>query len=165
MSTQRDATRLQLEGWAFGYPALTPGVEDLIFIDGGSALELHDLAARAGTEQAYQVFRFGARIAMQPWTAEHEQALRQAFDDILANIADRISQLPDLEDAVIEYCYDRLARRQTNRHRAAEFASRVLGYEINAEAWRKRVDRWAKERGLPKIDLPAGRPKTKNMDK
>jgi hypothetical protein len=159
-------TRHQLSAWVFGFdvPNHATGGEDRVFLDGATALELHELAERAGAEQAYQLFRFAATVAVRPWTDQHEQELRQVFDTILADIEHRIRNLPDPEEQALWFSYELLRQQKTTRPRAARLASTILGRPITPEAWRKAVNKWAHENGMPKLDLPHGRPSKKNRN-
>ncbi len=163
---ERDQVRLQFSGWAFGYdvPNHTTGEQERIFLNGVTALELYDLTERAGVEQAYQLFRFAAQIAARPWTDQQEHGLRQCFDAVLADIERRIKELPDPEETALWYSYELLSRQKTTRTRVARLASHLLGRPITAEAWRKAVNKWASEKGMPPLGLPPGRPqKNRNI--
>lgn len=166
MSRQRDMTRQHLSGWAFGFdiPDHATGGEDRVFLDGVTALELHDLAERAGNEQAYQIFRFAASVVARRWTEKHEQELRQTFAAILADIEQRIKNLPDPEEQALWFSYELLRQQKTTRPRAARFASHLLGRTVTAEAWRKAVNKWADQNDMPPLDLPHGRPSKKKPE-
>ena len=64
-------------------------------------------------------------------------------------------------DRVLEMAYDLLQEGSVNREQAAKLASVALGKEIKESAWRKAVDKWAREHGKPKLDLSHGRPSKK----
>ncbi len=55
------------------------------------------------------------------------------------------------EDPVLSITYHLLRSRQITYTQAAAIASELLGQAIKPEAWRKRVDRWRNDRGLPKV--------------
>jgi len=57
------------------------------------------------------------------------------------------------EERLISFCYLLLRERHTNRPGVARFASEVLGREIKTNTWTQRVNRWARDRRLPKIEL------------
>jgi hypothetical protein len=54
---------------------------------------------------------------------------------------------------VLAISYTLLRDRAISHADAAKMASSILGREINQDTWRRRVDRWAKAHGLPKVDL------------
>ena len=166
MGRQHDMTRHQLSSWSFAFdiPNHTTGAEDRIFLDGVIALELHQLVECAGVEQAYQLFRFAATVAVRPWTDQYEQELRQTFETILVDIEHRIRNLPDPEEQALWFSYELLRQQKTTRPRAARFASQLLGRTITAEAWRKAVNKWALENEMPDLGLPPGRPVKKNRN-
>ncbi len=57
------------------------------------------------------------------------------------------------EDPVISITYHLLRARKITYAEAAAIARGLLGRDIKPEAWRKRVDRWRKDRGLPEVGL------------
>jgi transglutaminase-like putative cysteine protease len=74
---------------------------------------------------------------------------------------------PDVEEEeeyLLSYSYYMLSVKYMTRPRVAEIASTILGRPITPEAWRKAVNKWAHENGMPKLDLPHGRPSKKNRN-
>lgn len=55
-------------------------------------------------------------------------------------------------DELLSWSYHLLRERKITRTAAAAFASMRLNKHINPDTWRKRVDRWASARGLPKVE-------------
>lgn len=56
----------------------------------------------------------------------------------------------DLEDRVIDFTYQWMLHRRMTRQMAAKFASSKLGH-VSTDAWRKKVDRWARVHGYPPL--------------
>ena len=55
-------------------------------------------------------------------------------------------------DELLSCSYHLLRERKITRAAAAAFASLRLNKHIASDTWRKRVDRWASARGLPKVE-------------
>ncbi len=60
---------------------------------------------------------------------------------------------PKSEDLLIEASYEALRQGLLTRGQAAEFASELLGRRVTMDTWRKRVDRWADQKKLPKVEI------------
>ncbi len=60
---------------------------------------------------------------------------------------------PKSEDLLIEASYEALRQGLLTRGQAAEFASELLGRTVTMDTWRKRVDRWADQKKLPKVEI------------
>jgi hypothetical protein len=63
------------------------------------------------------------------------------------------------EDPILSLTYHLLRDRQINYKEAAEYASYILGRKFSEPAWKQRVIRWAKRRGLPKVGQRVRTPK------
>jgi hypothetical protein len=59
-------------------------------------------------------------------------------------------QWDTLEERVLDFTYQWMRTKAMTREMAAFFASSQLGY-ISTDAWRKKVDRWAKSNGYPAL--------------
>ncbi len=64
---------------------------------------------------------------------------------------------PKPEDLLLRLCYISLSKGSMTRAQSAAFASEHLKEAIEPETWRKRVNKFAKEQGLPALNLPRGR--------
>jgi hypothetical protein len=67
-------------------------------------------------------------------------------------------------EMALDASYEFLRTGYMNREEVAQFASRILGAEVGAEAWRKAVKKWATEQGKPELQLPRGRPSRDNRN-
>ncbi len=63
------------------------------------------------------------------------------------------------EDPYLSFSYHLLVRKEITRAEAAQFASAMLGYPIEQDSWRKRVDRWARLRKFAPIGQTKRRPR------
>jgi hypothetical protein len=70
-----------------------------------------------------------------------------------------LKEFPKQVDFLLDTSYKMLRNGYFSRSEAAEFASQMLGKPIESEAWRKRVNKFARDRGRDPLDLPKGRPK------
>ncbi len=61
-------------------------------------------------------------------------------------------------EQILEASYELLREHKISRAQAADLATDVLQKQINTEAWRKAVDKWASDHGKPPVELPRGRP-------
>ncbi len=119
----------------------------------------------AGWKAAFTLLCLGAAIQK---TADVQDAsprsetteLTSEDTDLLAEIfrylRDVALQLD--RDGILEMTYELLREGKISRGNAAVLASDFLGKKINADAWRKAVDKWAGDNHKPAIDLPRGRP-------
>jgi hypothetical protein len=71
----------------------------------------------------------------------------------------RPPRLESLEDALLDFTYEVLKDKKTNYAAAADLVSKVTQQKVTAEAWRKRIQRWADKAGRDRLEL-RGRPKT-----
>jgi hypothetical protein len=126
------------------------------YFDGIAVYELAALAKRVGDQIAFQVFRLGSRIGRPDWNDRDEEYLRSVFYQLLAYVEQ--TQL-DLRGHLLQISYSLLKNRNTTRTVVAEWASRILNRQISQDAWRRAVDKWAKERNLAPLNLPTGRPR------
>ena len=127
----------------------------------GALAALYHVARTIGPDAVYDIASIAHGIVNPERTEEEWESLRHALDELISDV----DQWTDNDEMLLKESYTALRSGRWTRARAAEIARNVLGKPITTDGWRKRVDRWAKDRGLPKIDLPAGRPKAKNMDK
>jgi len=103
-----------------------------------------------------------------------------AGDALLTTIAQIITESPspkdqadlatdltkDRDKRVLSFTYMLFQHKLINSYdQAAMIASHLLKQEYTEEAWRKRVERWAKAQGLPPVRRKRGRPPGSNLDK
>ncbi len=77
-----------------------------------------------------------------------------------------LHEFPRREDLLLDASYKILSTQQMNRVQVAAFAAQMLeraNTDEWADAWRKRVNEYAKKRGWEALDLPKGRPKKKTQ--
>jgi len=127
-----------------------------------SAWEIADAVQKMGGHQALEFARFAVTIARltptieQPMPSpEEEQRLTQAINGLMLMFT---RQWDTLEDRVIDFTYQWMRRKAMTREMAAFFASKQLGF-ITTDAWRKKVDRWAKSNGYPALGQTKRRPR------
>ncbi len=67
----------------------------------------------------------------------------------------------ELTERVLSFTYKEIQKQQMSYTRAAEMASSLLETPFTADAWRKRVTRWANTKGHAPPAAKQGRPRTK----
>ncbi len=107
-----------------------------------------------GIDQALQM----AILSVQAITGSISEDQQARLLQLLAMIEWRAEQSTDKSDYALRTSYYMLRRHDWNRTRAAHFASLLLRKDVEPETWRKAVNKWAEVHGLPKPDLPRGRP-------
>jgi hypothetical protein len=146
-----------------------------------------DAVQRLGLRQAIELINFGGWVTTNLGTLQTDPEGTEAtrLRDIAANdvmtslvlvvpdarlevtdpsrVLFHYTEWPSPDDRLLSFCYYLLRDKQINRIQAAEFASWVREKEgrgpVLTEAWRKRVDRWAGQHGLPQIGKPRPRHK------
>ncbi len=123
---------------------------------------LHEHGQR-GLEDIFQLLVLGGTLAIQ--LRQSTEELKTAPDRLTKDEKDRMGSLlyrlrdviqakfKNDEDAVIEATYVGLRNNACTRAEAALFASAMLGRNFSSDAWRKKVDRWVAQQGLPKVDI------------
>jgi hypothetical protein len=87
--------------------------------------------------------------------------IKQLFAEFWADLPSLIQMPPGTNtevQQVLALTYNLLRGHMLNHAEAAQLASSILGREIKPDTWRKRVDRWAKTHGLPKVELKRTKP-------
>jgi len=116
--------------------------------------DLFNIAQQWGSDRAYEVLRLGAVLAKGQLSEHDEHELRNALSYMLTQGAEPFfSDKKNLEEFAIATAYILLRQNKITRDLAAFQAQSLLGREISTDTWRKRVDRWAERRGLPRVEL------------
>ena len=113
-----------------------------------------------GIDHALQMAIFSAEVA----TGELTEQAKAKLQKVLESIKWRAELSKDKRDQALLVSYNQLQSGDWTRPRAAQFAQWLLGKTIEPEAWRKAVNKWAKEQGKPELKLPHGRPTKKNRN-
>ncbi len=87
---------------------------------------------------------------LQPLTDEDRRRVQIVVREVSKAAQEK---WPKSEDLLIQASYEAVRAGLLTRGQAAEFASELLGRTISADTWRKRVDRWADQKRLPKIEI------------
>ncbi len=118
-----------------------------------------------GWESALSLLLLGAAIQktadLQNAELEQEQAELSPDDiNLLTGVFNELRRAAYQlnEHNVLEMTYELLHASKISRGNAAVLASDILGKKINPDAWRKAVDKWARDNHKPPVDLPRGRP-------
>ncbi len=124
---------------------------------------LHKVATSVGPHLTEFVALIGAQAIKATPVTQNDQA--ESPDDTLSpEELDRVEivvryvaktardKWPKSEDLLIDASYQALRGGFLSRAQAAEFARELLGRKIEPDTWRKRVDRWAEKKGLPKVE-------------
>lgn len=111
---------------------------------------LAEVAEKWGNGQALDLLLFGASIVKRDLSERDAGRIQMVLKSVLLSV---IGESEDLEEFVLWRTYTWLRDKQITRKQAAQFAADVLGKEISTDTWRKRVDRWAEARHLPKIEI------------
>jgi len=113
-----------------------------------------------GIDQAHQMAVLSVKAIAGSVSEDQESRLRH----LLEIIEWRAELSTDRKEQALLTSYNLLQSRDWDRARAARFARWLLGKEIEPEAWRKAVNKWAKEQGKPELKLPHGRPSKRNRN-
>jgi hypothetical protein len=113
-----------------------------------------------GEEHTVRVALLGAEIALErigmPATATKTQEISATVRDMLDGLTQQVlgSKWETLEERTIVLCYRLMQQKVINSWaEAAGLASRAFGREISAEAWSKRVNRWAEKNGRRPVKI------------
>lgn len=113
-----------------------------------------------GVQRAGEVALFGALQVKPNLSPEDIEQLRNSIIYIHAYLLNG----PDPVMTALELSYRLLHQVKISRKDARDLAAKIIGKPIPIDSWRKRVDAFAEDRGLPKVDLSPGRPKNKNAE-
>jgi hypothetical protein len=130
----------------------------------------YDTITRWGLEQALEMAAYSATlvkhelvekgphgaITVTGQLPDQDHAYLRKMLEALKAYGDRFS---NRNEYVLALSYDLLSRREWTRDQALRFAQNMLDPTISADAWRRRVDRWAGREGKPAIGLTKGRPR------
>jgi hypothetical protein len=114
-----------------------------------------------GFNQTATVALFGATLIQPALSAEDTNKIDRKISAIYAFL--RYNSNPEL--TALNFSYELLQGLKISREAAAKFASDILGKEVPPDSWRKRVDKFADDRGLPKVGLTRGRRKKKKLER
>ncbi len=109
-----------------------------------------------GIEHAHQMAIESARVGRHQLFGEYKlsdeehNSLRRWLETIKSD--GDIYQ--DREGEALTVSYNMLQSGEWTRQRAARFAGYLLGYSIQPDAWKKRLDKWIARNGKPKLQLP-----------
>ena len=103
-----------------------------------------------GADHAQELLMTAVRVAHAAENQSEEVPVYNVAQFIQALKNDR-AKLTNEEHVFLAQSYEHLKSKDWTRAQAAAFASTMLGRAIGIEAWRKRVDRWAEDQGLPAI--------------
>ena len=132
----------------------------------------YDVITRWGLDQALEMAVYSAMlvkselvekgpygtITVKGQLPDQDRAYLREFLEELKAYGDHFK---DKSEHVLSLSYDQLSRRAWTREQALRFARNLLDSSITAEAWRRRVDRWAEREGKPALGLTRGRPRKK----
>ncbi len=106
-----------------------------------------------GNVQRLIAFVDSIRILLAGAHITNIQDALQGFWQIMESMADAgVDEEETNEDRVLAFTYSLLRTKLMTHAQAAAWASRQLGQDITANAWRKRVDRWAKSNNLVAVE-------------
>ena len=110
---------------------------------------------KLGIEESKTLLRVAGQVA---WLVQlhnfpdPELALDAVWNGLGDPLALGIDKWETEEDQLLSLCYWLLKNKTFSREQAARFASARLPKPVDKDAWRKRVDRWAEAKGLPKVE-------------
>ncbi len=115
-------------------------------------------------EAVFEIMLLGAQTANKQLNTDG--TMREKIEEELLTLAEMLfvnlkQNHPTREDMLCLFSYQLLRAQQTTWTQVAQLASYLLGRTVEAEAWRKRVIKYAKDKGHDKLNLPKGRPKKK----
>ena len=156
MSDEEEAPTL---GIALQDPRTGGGIYDHA-VDGTLFWCWYETIQKMGVDQAHRMAILTAEVIAGHLTEQEQARLR----DVLESIKWRGGLSKDRRTQALSVSYDMLQKGEWTRSRAAELARWLLGNDVEPEAWRKAVNKWAKEQGKPELKLPHGRPTKKNRN-
>ena len=139
----------------------SPETMELLFVDPATGEEdrhviptvhfwaLYNVMQTMGVDYAYTVALYGAMLVKPDFS----DADNTTISDKISAVNAFIRENPDREETALKYSYQILRSVKASRPAVAQFASDILGKEVPADSWRKRVDAWAAAKGLPKVGL------------
>ena len=130
------------------------GNTQAITIDAATFLHFHQLIKTEGADHAYTIATAGLQFAQHD-VSEHDVKWIQAVLRGIQNVPE-FSQ----EELLLSLAYWNLRLKKTTREESATHASAFLSTTISTDAWRKRVDRWAKAQGYDALGQTKRRPRT-----
>jgi hypothetical protein len=134
--------------------------------------EATSVVADIGIDRVVHIIQFADALARNLY-AQQVDAPEQTAIDILASLPQLISMKPagaaptyriddhELTERVLSFTYKEIQKQQMSYTRAAEMASSLLETPFTADAWRKRVTRWANTKGHAPPAAKQGRPPKK----
>ncbi|MDP9313246.1 MAG: hypothetical protein M3R24_20570 [Chloroflexota bacterium] len=122
--------------------AFGPNLTELVALIGAHAIK----AKRTYTADGEQV----ATEMPTPLNDDERRQVRIMVHEVANATQDMWHKSDEL---LIEASYEALRSGTLTRGQAAEFASALLGRTVSTDTWTKRVDRWVKQKGLPKIEI------------
>lgn len=107
---------------------------------------------RIGAPMAASFVEFGLGLAgqedVEPPMHEFIVSLLNAFVEMAEVTADS----DDIAEHVLGFTYALLRKQDLRPPEAAAFASGILHKPFTTEAWRRRVERWARANNLPQVE-------------
>ena len=112
-----------------------------------------------GIEYAYQMAAESVRVVQHQISGQHDltDAERSSLRRWLEAIKSDGDIYQDREGEALTVSYNMLQNGSWTRQRAADFAGYLLGYPIQSDAWKKRLDKWIAKNNKPKLQLPRAR--------
>jgi len=106
---------------------------------------LQHAVATWGRERTHALLEFGAALVQPELTTID----RRRLDLALTTMERYVAQWDDPEELALMTTYKLLRDKDLTCEQAATYTSTLLDRRVTAAAWRKRVDRWAAQHGLP----------------
>ncbi len=121
----------------------------------------------AGYRAVFEIALLGAQIANKDMSTDRERRLE--VEEEINRLAQMLfiglkQKHPTPEDLLCYFSYQLLKAHHATRAEVAQLASYLLGRTIEAEAWRKRVNKYIENEKLEPLELPKGR-KAKKPEK
>jgi hypothetical protein len=134
--------------FTFNYTDSETGEKHTVAIDGATFFEVGHIAKRWGIDHAVELLTIGASVVKwQPLSEDDRRRLRQ----LVTQAAER--SWDSIDEMALRMTYRRLWNKEINYQQAADQASDLLGRKIDRDTWRRRIERWAERRSLPKIEV------------
>ena len=126
-----------------------------VALDVAEFWRFYQLIKSEGIEQARSLVLSGLQFARHEVTEEDTRRISAALWEV------QHYPVFSPEEIQLWRSYWELQRKETTRDEAAQRASAFLETPISTDAWRKRVDRWAEDQGLPALGQTKRRPRSK----
>ncbi len=112
--------------------------------------DVYEAVTRAGVDRASDL------AYMVGWVLKGGQPLSEEESKFLTRLIEAIkdsgAQWDSKEEFVLYLLYQELHEKRITRKQAARAASRMLKKTYTTDAWRMAVDRYAKNKGLPRVE-------------